>query len=250
MAKLWAEDGLKVSAGRKWAEGADLGFLHLNKTRIKPNEVPIIPNGGRLLNGKALDISKRVISSLLVTPESNWDGRVIIKTDLNHFGIPEAQGKKPSWKAKLRSQVAKFSWQLARELPFKDYPVLSGLRKVPPWVWEDKRLIVEKFLPEIDSGYYCVRGWMFLGQQSYGWKLYSTHPLAKGGTMVKHDYLEDIPEGLEALRAMHGFDFGKFDYVMHEGRAVLLDANKTPAFVGDPASPRLRRLASGIHDYL
>lgn len=25
-----------------------------------------------------------------------------------------------------------------------------------------------------------------------------------------------------------GFDYGKFDFVMHEGRAVLLDANKTP----------------------
>jgi len=25
-----------------------------------------------------------------------------------------------------------------------------------------------------------------------------------------------------------GFDYGKFDFVVHEGRAVLLDANKTP----------------------
>jgi hypothetical protein len=29
-------------------------------------------------------------------------------------------------------------------------------------------------------------------------------------------------------RSRLGFDYGKFDYVMHEGRAVLLDANSTP----------------------
>ena len=28
-----------------------------------------------------------------------------------------------------------------------------------------------------------------------------------------------------------GFDYGKFDYVIHEGRAILLDANSTPGSV-------------------
>ena len=37
-----------------------------------------------------------------------------------------------------------------------------------------------------------------------------------------------MPDELRALRRQLGFDYGKFDFVMHEGRAVLLDANKTP----------------------
>jgi hypothetical protein len=250
MAKLWAEDGLTVSAGRKPAEGADLALLHLNKTRIKPGEVPKMLPGVRLLNDKVLDISKRAISTIMLGPESDWDGPVIIKTDLNHFGIPEGQAQRRSWKSKLRSRMAEVSWKLARQLPYKTYPVVPGLRKVPGWVWEDRRLVVEKFLPERDGDFYCLRGWMFLGSQGYGWKLYATDPMVKTGTMVKHDYLEEVPENLAAFRAEHGYDFGKFDYVMHEGRAILLDANKTPGFNGDPASPRIRRLANGIKDYL
>ena len=29
------------------------------------------------------------------------------------------------------------------------------------------------------------------------------------------------------LREQMGFDYGKFDYVIHEGKPILLDANKT-----------------------
>lgn len=250
LAQLWREDGLTVSAGRKLMVGADLALLHMNKTRIDPRELPEMPSNRRLLNDKVLDISKRAISSLMLSAESDWDGPVIVKTDLNHFGIPEGHGRKPSWKGKLRAQLAEISWNLARQLPYKTYPVLSGLRKVPGWVWADPRLVVEKFLPERDGEFYCLRGWMFLGSQGYGWKLYSTDPMVKTGTMVKHDYLEDVPDNLAAYRAEKGFDFGKFDYVMYEGRAILLDANKTPGFAGDPAGPRIRRLATGIRDYL
>jgi hypothetical protein len=36
-------------------------------------------------------------------------------------------------------------------------------------------------------------------------------------------------------RARLGFDFGKFDFVVHEGQSVLLDTNRTPS-----SSPALR----------
>ena len=57
------------------------------------------------------------------------------------------------------------------------------------------------------------------------------------------------------VRARLGFDYGKFDYVKHEGRYYLLDANRTPgapeSFVND-ASVRasLDRLAGGIEAFL
>ena len=49
---------------------------------------------------------------------------------------------------------------------------------------------------------------------------------------------------------MHGFDFGKFDYVIHEGRAIVFDVNKTPSFTGASDSPRLIDLSHGIEDFL
>ena len=40
-------------------------------------------------------------------------------------------------------------------------------------------------------------------------------------------------EALRAERERLGFDYGKFDYVIHRGTPVLLDANRTP---GNPRS--------------
>ena len=60
------------------------------------------------------------------------------------------------------------------------------------------------------------------------------------------------PGEIVALRQRLGFDFGKFDYVLHQGRSYLLDVNRTPAFGHSPA--RLRRqgevLAAGLHGLL
>jgi hypothetical protein len=57
-----------------------------------------------------------------------------------------------------------------------------------------------------------------------------------------------VPDFLRAERERLGFDYGKFDFVIHDGQAVLLDANKTPG--PPPSSPdameRNARLAGGI----
>jgi len=68
--------------------------------------------------------------------------------------------------------------------------------------------------------------------------------------MVRYEIHRDAPSEIEALRERMGFDYGKFDYVIHEGRVILLDANKTPTFQGDANAPHLRELALGIEDFL
>jgi hypothetical protein len=52
------------------------------------------------------------------------------------------------------------------------------------------------------------------------------------------------------MRARLNLDFGKFDYVVHDGRAIVFDANKTAALASDGNSPRLKMLAEGIWDFL
>jgi ABC-type uncharacterized transport system ATPase component len=60
------------------------------------------------------------------------------------------------------------------------------------------------------------------------------------------------PEILQ-LRKQLGFDYGKFDYVIHEGKVVLLDANKTTGsgdLTGNPMIERFRKIrAEGLLDY-
>jgi hypothetical protein len=250
LARYWMRRGIRVTAGAAWEPGAGLGILHVDRTRVRPEEVPAAAGSVRLLNARVLDISKRVFSSQLLARGDAWDGPVIVKSNLNHFGIPEQHGRSRGLLARGRLRLARVSWRLAKALPPGRYPVLPRLSAVPDWVWSEPDLLVERFVPERDGGRYCLRGWMFFGSRGYSYRLFSTHPLVKSGSMVGYEYLDAAPPELEAIRAAHGFDFGKFDYVEVDGRVILLDANKTPTVTGDGESPRLAHLAEGVEELL
>lgn len=249
LCEIWRERGVDVHVGREFAPDAELCILHHDRTRLDPEELPVAPDGAVVLNARVLDISKRSYSELRVLPGDGWDGPVIVKSDLNAFGLPEAKDGM-SLLARGHRRLANKSWKLARRLPKKTYPVLKSAAEVPAWVWRRDDLLVERFMPEREGEFYCQRGWLFFGSQGYGYRLYSTDPMVKTGTTVKHEYLEEVPPELQAHRERLGFDFGKFDYVMHDGKAILLDANKTATFRGDPRSPRIMRLADALQDML
>lgn len=92
----------------------------------------------------------------------------------------------------------------------------------------DKTLVVEKFTPEIEDGLYVLRLWIFLGQREVVMKLYGRQPIVKSGDLVRFEYIDEVPDELRLERKRLGIDFGKFDFVMNNGEAILLDANKTP----------------------
>jgi hypothetical protein len=205
-----------------------------------------------VINGSVLDISKRMHSSNLLLRDDAWDGPVIVKTDLNHFGLPEradmASAPAAATAPDCRENLG--HWQEARRLPDRHYPMLPSLQDVPEWVWNDPSYVVERFLPEREGELYCLRGWMFLGSFSYGWRLLGTDHMVKVSSVVRYEFIDEVPDELIALKQQTGFDFGKFDYVIHDGHPVVLDLNKTPAFAGDPASPRLKHLSCGIDEFL
>lgn len=253
--KVWREMGIEVELGQRFSPEAKLCLLHYDQTKIEPSAIPTPPEGVQILNGRVLDISKRAYSSLRVTPDTLWAGPVIIKSDLNHFGVREAEAsdaRRPAW-ARLRQKLANRSWRLARMLPHRCYPVLPAMDDVPGWVWRDETLIVERFLPErTEDGLYGVRSWVFLGDRGYAYRNLGTDPLVKASSGVRTEHFERAPEQLIRFRNENGFDFGKFDYVEHGDDVFLLDANKTPTFSGAPAeiSPRVRMLAEGIRAFL
>ena len=135
-------------------------------------------------------------------------------------------------------------------LPPGRYPILPKLSQVPDWVWENTDLIVERFMPEREGSLYCLRGWIFFGRRGYTYRLFSKDNLIKIDNMTGYEFLQEPPPELIAFRDAHGFDFGKFDYVVIDGRPILLDINKTPTISTDPDTPRLRYLAEGIDELL
>lgn len=247
---LWRERGIEVEIGSKFPPVADLGILHHDCTRLNPTDIPPVPDGVKVINSEVLDISKRLYSELMVTASDDWDGPVIIKTNLNSFGGPERRSKARQPLHEMRKLLARYNWNFARDLPKGTYPMLDSLDDVPGWVWSRDDLLVERFMPERANGLFALRGWVFLGSAGYSYRLFSTDPMVKTGTMVDYEYLEETPTELEQARQRMGFDFGKFDYVVHDGRAILLDANKTPSFAGDPRSERLSRLAEAVMEFL
>ena len=66
--------------------------------------------------------------------------------------------------------------------------------------------------------------------------------------------IEEIEPHLEIVEAQRRlkFDYGKFDYVIHDGQPVLLDANKTTGAdrIRSPElNARRRHRANGIYSY-
>lgn len=249
LARIWEAQGFRIEIGPGYSANADVCILHHDRTKLEASALPLPSSGVPVVNGRALDISKRVYSTLRLGRRDDWTGPVIVKTNDNFFGDPERGGHRPGWLGRARKKLARHSWRLAGMLPPQTYPILESVERVPGWVWDDPDLIVERFLPEREGDLYAIRGWVFFGDKGFGYRLLAREPIVKAGSMVGREWLDETPEDIRAYRDELGIDFGKFDYVVHDGRAILLDANKTPVVAGKGDSPNLRMLAQGIEGY-
>jgi hypothetical protein len=113
-------------------------------------------------------------------------------------------------------------------------------------------LVVERFLPERVGECYAVRNYQFLGDRWTCSRMLAPDPIVNAYTQIGTEPIDVHPE-IEALRHELGFDYGKFDYVMHDGRPVLLDANKTTGAAGLPWTAELvaarRHRAEGLYSF-
>jgi hypothetical protein len=110
--------------------------------------------------------------------------------------------------------------------------------------------VVEKFLPERDDRGFYTRSWLFLGDEGRCKRCRSAHPIVKGPRIIDAEEVS-VPEFIREERRRLGIDYGKFDFVIHGGQPILLDANKTP---GEPPSrrpgKRYSNLARGLESLL
>ena len=106
-------------------------------------------------------------------------------------------------------------------------------------------------MAERQGDLYALRTWIFFGDREYNSVGYATCPVVKAGDIIKrHD--TEVPDDLRAMRRELGFDYGKFDYVMVDGRSVLFDANRTPTMGNRSLADyrdRGRMLAEGLGSY-
>jgi ubiquinone/menaquinone biosynthesis C-methylase UbiE len=113
--------------------------------------------------------------------------------------------------------------------------------------------VVERFLPEEDgTGNFVFRTWVFMGERERCTRFVTENRISKAAGVLSHEPME-VPPRLRAERERLGFDSGKFDFVMHQGEPLLLDANRTPgaaASIRELMAKGARNLAEGMHELL
>lgn len=238
--------------------------MHINLSVVPAPYVDLAAQYPRVLNGGITDIRKSAVSSNLVRPGDSWTGPVIVKTDLNYAGGPE-QVLRRSWIERRSYKAGKIaSWldgKLGRSSPFAsptDYEIYETLSAVPADRAADRRLVIERFLPETIDGQYATRIYQCLGDRWTCTRLTSPQPIVKADNSVAVESVEPHPEVTQWRRQLK-MDYGKLDYVVHDGHAVLIDANKTigaslyssssDSETRATIAANRRYLASGLYSY-
>lgn len=241
-AQVWREDGHQVIDiyGPNQFTPADLLIVHVDLSVVPDQYLQFAARFPMVLNGKIKDIRKSTVSTLRVRANDAWPGPVIVKSNLNFAGIPERRMKAlpPAAGPMMGSP--------------NDYRVFDRIAAVPRMVWTDPNVVVERFMPQIEDGEYVIHNMVFLGERATCTKNFSTHPVIHAYNQTRSSWVEPHPEVL-ALRKRLGFDMGKFDYVIYDGKPVVFDTNKTVGVSPGEASPEQQKIrrqrAEGLYAY-
>jgi len=269
IAGCWREAGHEVVFinGLQNNIEADLAILHVNLSVVPDEYVRYATQFPVTLNLNITDIRKQTISQHLVQQNDDYDGPVIVKTDKNCGGIPEAKiynqalPKSRSLMKFVRKLVRKTrnagiklnlistrSRRLVRTEYRESFSVFEHKNQVPKYIWNDEDWIVEQFLPEIENSQFVIRNAYFLGDKMICFKTLGLDPIVKEEKDVQSKKI-DMPQKIIEVKNKLGLNYGKIDYVMHKGEPVVLDIGKTIGG-GDYGRETALALAPGIHSYL
>jgi hypothetical protein len=250
VADEWRQSGTRVTVVRDPLRHleADMAILHADVTVVPDEYLQFMRRYPLTINAGVKDISKRTISAHLVHDGDGYKGPVLVKTNRNCGGASEAlHAQHDSWlKRKIRSVRSRLHWSWRASIDMWDYRVFPSPDRVPLPVWFNPDLVVERFLPERRDGCYCLRTWIFLGDAEENLLFYANQPIVKSPVAVRIEKAS-VPDELREMRRKLGFDFGKFDYGMVDGKVVLYDVNRTP--VARPArnnTATIKLLAAGV----
>jgi len=252
MAPHWRERGITVEP--VWGIGraieADLLIPHVDLSYTPDEYWDVIQRHPRVVNRAVRDIRKTAVSANLVRPTDGWRGPVIVKTNNNGRGWMEhallENGSPEGRVGRIARRVMEQPWierrRLGRVRMPARYHIFSRAEEVPRGVWENEALVVERFLPERSGDLYAMRTYTFFGNREQGRFFRGTDPQVKALNSAMGEPVSP-PESIVAVRHRMGLDYGKIDYVVHDGEAVLLDVNRTPGMSGPIDGERVRKAA-------
>lgn len=259
--EVWQKQGLQISYlyGTKERPEADLLIPHINLTRTPPEYIEHIRSYPNVVNRNVVDISKRRISSNLLSENEPCEGPVIVKTDNNYGGRPEYRLDRRRhpflariWRRAVPIAEYAFGQSLAWRSMLRKYPVYKNLTEVPPSVFRNPALVVERFLPEKEGSHYFMRHYLCLGDHTRSVRVVGSTPFLKRSECVPVDEGLPVPDQVLSLRNQLSLDYGKIDYVIHDSQVVILDVNRTPGapHTTEATARAVNDLADGIWSLL
>lgn len=220
----------------------DAALLHVDCTIVPDAYLALGRHYARTINFGTGDISKRKVSRLLLAKGDQWDGPVIVKNDRNCGGRPEQAHNRRAVRRGLPPPYAPFA-------QLEPYQQFDSIDHVGEALWDDPSLVVERFMPERDADGFAMNAWVFMGPRERCTRLVTPTAIGKATDVIRYEPVQ-VPDALRAERERLGFDYGKFDFVMHDGEPVLLDANRTPGTavsIQEHTKKGARNLAEGLN---
>jgi hypothetical protein len=242
-AEFWREDGHEVIFlfGVAQFVPADLVIVHVDLSVVPEEYLEFAKRYPIVLNGEVKDIRKSTYSQLIVKPGDPYGGKVIVKSNFNYAAGPERSFGVPLDPRGVSSSF--FGTPL-------DYQIFESQKAVPAILFSDPNIVVEKFQPEFEDGCYHLRVQLFVGDHVTCTRMVSRNPIVNGSTQIRTERVEPNAEIVKLQKAMR-FDYGKFDFVIHNGKALLLDANKTTGGATVQSTPEMvalrRYRAEGLY---
>ena len=258
LAREWERKGAKIELvrGTRKVVDADILFPQIDLSVIPDEYLRYYENFPVVVNRNLTDIRKSSFSANRVKPGDGWDGPVMLKSNLNFGGQPEAR------LGGITDLVKRIASRLQQSIPGAqkfgsgmldpyNYPIYQQASDVPAEVFENPAIVVERFLQEPSADGYVLRSYNFLGNCGFTRRRVSDQAIVKAANSRLIDAPPLPPELLEFRKSLC-FDYGKIDYLMHEGKPVVLDINTTPTIVSGSGQDKLLigldELAPGIGD--
>ena len=203
-------------------------FVHVNLTDVPADWLSATDQYATTRNANAVSIDRRLYSTARVLADDPYDGPVIIKTRLNHRGLPELRHSfRGSLTGRLKRLGYRTIWKSEWNKMCPDYALAESIAAVPSEIWADDAFIVERFIPGNAKPPIVKFRWEFFDELSLVTRTVFDHPLCKPESFLEVTQLDDAPEDLKALRKRLHLEYGAIDYFMTDDGPVPIDCNKT-----------------------
>jgi hypothetical protein len=191
---------------------------------------------------------------LIVGRDDGYRGPVIVKTDLNYGGMRELERRYQQGDMTSTINIQR-PWRRVEWL--QEYPVFNSPAEVPHGVWQNRKLVVEKFLPERnEAGEYVLRIWIFFGDREICFQCLSHEPVVKSVNTLRGNSSTPPPCRRRSGKPANGWaSITASSISASTAEVALYDVNRTPGFMASgSASPEvaksIRHLSAGLDSFI